>query len=134
MPADAYDFRPAGGAFDGVRTFGEQVKHAATLIYLTAALVLQERSPWRPGTNDNGPDSIQGKDEIVGYLQQSMAYARKAMASLTDANYLDPLQTYFGPQSRAEIAAGIVYHSYNHYGQMVVYVRMKGVVPPAGPG
>lgn len=131
MPAAAYEFRPSRDACDGVRSFGEQVKHTATLIYLTAAIVLEEQSPWRPGTNDNGPDSVQGKDDIVTYLKQSMAYARIALASLTEANHLDPLQTYFGPQSRAEIAAGIVYHSYNHYGQMVVYARMNGVVPPA---
>ena len=62
-----------------------------------------------------------------------MAFARKAMASLTEANQLDPLKTYFGSQSRVEVAAGVTYHSYNHYGQMVVYARMNGVVPPASP-
>ena len=41
------------------------------------------------------------------------------------------LRTYFGSQPRIEVAAGIAYHSYNHYGQMVVYARMNGVVPPA---
>jgi len=55
MPADAYDFRPTNGACAGVRTFGEQVKHAATMIYMTAAIVLEEKSPYGPGTNDNGP-------------------------------------------------------------------------------
>jgi hypothetical protein len=38
---------------------------------------------------------------------------------------------YFGSQTRVEVAAGVTYHSYNHYGQMVVYARMNGVVPPA---
>jgi hypothetical protein len=131
MPADKYDFRPASGAFIGVRTFGEQVKHAATMIYMTAAIVLEEKSPYGPGKNDNGPDSIQGKEQIVEYLESSLAYARKAMASLTEENQLDPLTTYFGSQPRVEVAAGIAYHSYNHYGQMVVYARMNGVVPPS---
>ena len=54
------DFRPTNGEFAGVRTFGEQVKHAATMIYMTAAIVLEEKSPYGPGTNDNGPDSVQG--------------------------------------------------------------------------
>ena len=62
MPADAYDFRPTNGAFEGVRTFGEQVKHAATMIFMTAALVLQEKSPYGPGPNDNGPSDVQGKE------------------------------------------------------------------------
>jgi hypothetical protein len=131
MPGEAYAFRPAEGAFDGVRSFAEQVKHTATLIYVTASIVLEEQSPWRPGTNDNGPDAIQGKDQIIEYLERSIAYARRAMTSLSGSNHLDLLQTYFGPRSRAEIAGGIVYHSYNHYGQMVVYARMQGVVPPA---
>ena len=59
MPADKYDCRPAAGAFDGERTFGEQVRHAATMIYMTAAIVLEERSPYGPGANDNGPDTVQ---------------------------------------------------------------------------
>jgi len=130
MPADAYEFRPAGGESAGVRSFGEQVKHAATLIYLTAAIVLEEKSPYAPGSGDNGPESIQGKDQIVDYLKHSMAYARRAMTTLTEQNHLDPLNTYFGPRPRAEVAAGLVYHSYNHYGQMVVYGRLQGVVPP----
>jgi hypothetical protein len=131
MPSEAYAFRPREGAFADVRTFGEQVKHVATMIYMTAAIVLQERSPYGPGTNDNGPDAVHGKVEIVDYLKASLAYARKAMASLTEANQLDPLKTYFGPQPRVEVAAGVAYHSYNHYGQMVVYARMNGIVPPS---
>jgi hypothetical protein len=131
MPAENYEFRPTDGAFVGVRTFGEQVKHAATMIYMTAAIVLQEKSPYGPGRNDNGPDSIQGKEQIVEYLRGSLAYARKAMASLTEKNQLDLVKTYFGPQPRVAVAAGVAYHSYNHYGQLVVYARMNGVVPPA---
>jgi hypothetical protein len=131
MPPETYGFRPSTGAFADVRTFGEQVKHVATMIYMTAAIVLQERSPYGPGTNDNGPDAVQGKAQIVDYLKVSLAYARKAMASLTEANQLDPLKTYFGSQPRVEVAAGVAYHSYNHYGQMVVYARMNGIVPPS---
>ncbi len=131
MPADRYNFKPSQGAFADVRTFGEQVKHVATMIYMTAALVLQEKSPYGPGPGDNGPSAIQGKTQIVEYLKASMTYARKAMSSLTVANHLDPLKTFFGSQPRIEVASGILYHSYNHYGQMVVYARMNNVVPPS---
>lgn len=131
MPADKYGFRPTAGEFTGVRTFGEQVKHVATMIYMTSAIVMEEKSPYGPGTNDNGPDDITGKDAIVAYLKASIAYARKAMASLNEQNALDPLKTYFGSQPRAEVASGVAYHSYDHYGQMVVYARMNGIVPPA---
>jgi hypothetical protein len=131
MPADKYDFRPTAGAFSDVRTFGEQVKHTATMIYMTAAIVLEETSPYGPGRNDNGPQDIQGKAAIVDYLKASIAYARRAVGSLSEDNQLDPLRTYFGSQPRVEVAAGMTYHSYNHYGQMVVYARMNGVVPPS---
>ena len=131
MPAEKYDFKPTAGEFAGVRTFGEQVKHVATMIYMTSAIVLEEKSPYGPGTNDNGPDDVKGKDAIVAYLKASIAYARKAMGSLTEQNALDPLKTYFGSQPRAEVASGLTYHSYDHYGQMVVYARMNGIVPPA---
>ena len=61
----------------------------------------------------------------------SSAAIESRSRSLTEANQLDPLKTYFGSPSRVEVAAGVTYHSYNHYGQMVVYARMNGVVPPA---
>lgn len=131
VPADRYEFRPTVGAFTDVRTFSEQVKHAATMIFMTAAIVLQEKSPYGPGANDNGPATVQGKPQVLEYLNASIAYARKAMSSLTVQNHLDPLKTYFGSQPRIEVASGIIYHSYNHYGQMVVYARMNGMVPPS---
>src|SRR5262245_7447361 len=131
MPADKYDFRPAGPAFAGVRTFGEQVKHIATMIYMTAAIVLEEKSPYGPGANDNGPEEVQGKEQILQYFKASLAYARKAMSSLDEKNQLDPIKTYFGPMPRVAVAAGVAFHSYDHYGQMVVYARMNGIVPPA---
>jgi hypothetical protein len=127
VPTERYGFRPT----DDVRTFGEQVKHAATMIYMTAAIVLEEPSPYGPGTNDNGPDLIQTKENIVDYLKASLEYARRAMKSLSEKNHLDPLKTYFGTQLRIEVAAGVMYHSYNHYGQMVVYARLNRIVPPA---
>lgn len=131
MPADRYDFAPRGDGFVGVRTFGDQVKHLATMIYMTSALVLEERSPYGPGTHNNGPDEVRSKAEIVAFLKGSIAYARRAMASLTTANHLDPVPSAFGAMPRAAVAAGIAYHSFNHYGQMVVYARMNGIVPPA---
>ena len=131
MPADQYGFHPSNGAFTNVRTFGEQVRHVATMIYMTAAIVLEERSPYGPGVNDNGPDDIRTKDQIVDYLKASLTYARRAMSSLTEKNHLDPIKTYFGSQLRIEIADGVIYHTFDHYGQMVVYARMNGIVPPA---
>ena len=131
MPADQYGFVPTPAAFSGARSFGDQVKHIATLIYLTAALATEQRSPYGPGPHDNGPDDIRSKDEILAFLNDSIAYARKAIASLRDDEWMEQVPSTFGPMPRAAIAAGIAYHSFNHYGQMVVYARLNGIVPPA---
>src|SRR4051812_18763210 len=79
MPADTYDFRPRDGEFADVRTFGEQVRHVATMLYMTAAIVRQEKSPYGPGVGDNGTATVHGKDEIVAYLKNAIAYARAAI-------------------------------------------------------
>ena len=131
MPADRYGFVPTLGTFSGARSFGEQAKHVATLIYLTAALVTEQRSPYGPGPHDNGPDDIRSKAEVIQFLKASLVYARSAMASLTAANHLESVPSAFGPMPRSAIAAGVAYHSFNHYGQMVVYARLNGIVPPA---
>ena len=131
MPAAKYEYCPTDGTFAGVRTFGEQVRHLATMIYMTSALVMEERSPYGPGTHNNGPGDIRSKEQIVRFLAESIAYARRAMASLTEANHMDPVPSAFGSMPRSAVAAGVAYHSFNHYGQMIVYARMNGIVPPA---
>ena len=132
MPADKYEFRPAGGIVRGradVRRAG-QARGDHDLHdrrdCARGAIALRAR---RPATTGRTPS--QGKTQIVDYLKASIAYARKAMASLNEKNQLDPLRTYFGSQPRVAVAAGIAFHSYDHYGQMVVYARMNGVTPPS---
>ncbi len=131
MPADRYDFVPPGDGFRDARTFGEQVRHTATMIYMTAALVRQERSPYGPGVHNNGPDGIETKDESLSFLKEAFAYARRAVAELSEANAFDPIGSAFGTMPKSAVAAGIAFHSFNHYGQMVVYARLSGVRPPA---
>ena len=76
MPADKYDFAPSGGEFKGVRTFAQQVKHVAAVIYLVAAAAQQEKPPVELG-GENGPDSIAGKEQIMTFLKGSFAYAHR---------------------------------------------------------
>jgi hypothetical protein len=133
MPADKFDFAPTNGTFDGVRTFALQARHDATMIWRISASVLGEKPPIDTGAGDNGPDTLKTKDQIVTYFQGSLAYAHKAMQSLTKENMLDPVPSAFGPgmTTRLAMAAFLGLHSYDHYGQMVVYARMNGTVPPA---
>ena len=133
MPADKYDFAPTNGTFTGIRTFGLQVRHIATYFYLISASILQEKPPVDTGATDNGPDSLKTKDQIIEYFKGAIAYAHKAVATLTQKNELDSVPSPFGRGTMLRVeAAGILgWHSYDHYGQMVVYARMNGVIPPA---
>ena len=133
MPEAKYGFRPTNGEFAKVRTFAAQAKHIAAVNYMVAGAVLGEKPPVDLGKGEDGPDDMTGKDAIVKFLKDSFAYAHKAMQSLTDKNQLDMIQGPFGTQksARAGLANIAVWHPFDHYGQMVVYSRMNGVVPPA---
>jgi hypothetical protein len=133
MPADKYDFAPTAGEFKGVRTFSQQMTHIATVIYEVSAFSMGEKSPVENGTNENGAASIQGKDAVVKYLKDSFAYAHKAAGALTTANMLDQMQSPFGAgkMARVDLVSIITWHSFDHYGQAVVYARMNKIVPPA---
>lgn len=133
MPADKYNFAPTGGKFDGVRTFALQVKHVASVMYMAAAAAKQEKPPVDLGSGENGPDTVTTKEQIVAYLKDAFAYAHKVMGTLTEQNQLDMVKSPFGGPdvARVGIASATVWHSFDHYGQMVVYARMNGIVPPA---
>jgi uncharacterized damage-inducible protein DinB len=131
MPEDKYSFAPTSGEFKGVRTFAQQVKHVAAVNYIFAANILQEKPP--VDTNEEkGPDSLKSKAEIMAFLKDSFAYLHKALASITAANQLDQV-TLFGDMKTARIGLGAFAcaHPFDHYGQMVEYLRMNGIVPPA---
>ncbi|MEP6960997.1 MAG: DinB family protein [Acidobacteriota bacterium] len=129
MPAERYNFAPAtgtppNGTFDGVRTFALQVRHIATVMYQISSSVLGgEKPPVDIGSTDNGPDSLQTKDQIIAYFQGAIAFAHKAMRSITPENAMQ----------RATQAAFMGLHSYDHYGQMVVYARLNGIIPGGSP-
>jgi hypothetical protein len=133
MPAAKYDFAPTNGEFKGVRTFGQQVSHVAAVIYAVSASVLGEKNPADMGTSENGPASLKTKDDIVKYLKDAFAYGHKAMGTLTSANLTDMVKSAFGNNQvpRVSMASVAVWHSFDHYGQMVVYGRMNGIIPPA---
>lgn len=133
MPADKYDFVPTGGEFKGVRTFGQQVSHAAAVVYAVAAAVLVEKNPTEMGKDENGPATLKTKEDIVKYLKDAIAYGHKAMATLTESNLLEPVPSAFGSRKvpRMSMASVAIWHSFDHYGQMVVYARMNGIIPPA---
>jgi uncharacterized damage-inducible protein DinB len=132
MPEDKYGFAPTDGEFKGVRTFGEQIKHVAAVNYELAAALLQEKPPVDIG-EESGPASIKTKPEILKYLNDSFAYVHKAVATVNENNLVESVRSPFGEGmlTRLSLATAVVSHGFDHYGQMVVYLRMNGIVPPA---
>jgi DinB superfamily len=134
MPADKYGFAPTGGEFKGVRTFGQQVKHLAATNYILAAAALDEAPPADAG-DEPGPEAVQTKAEILDFLNGSFAHLAKAIDAIGDKNMtvksspILPLPTAVATRSALTVEALI--HAFDHYGQMVEYLRMNGFVPPA---
>lgn len=136
MPADKYEFAPTSpGTFTGVRTYSLQVRHIATYIYRIAASISGEKAPVDIGPTDNGPDALKTKDQIIDYFKGSLAFAHKAMNNLNEKNMFDQVPSPFGrgTMQRVAAAAFLAQHSFDHYGQMVVYARMNNVVPGNAP-
>jgi len=132
MPEDKYSFAPTNGEFKGVRTFAQQVKHVAAVNYLVAAAILEEKPPVELG-GENGPDSMKTKADIVKFLKDSFTYVHKAAGSINEGNLLGPIKSPFGEgmTTRLGMATLVVGHCFDHYGQMVEYLRMNSIVPPA---
>lgn len=136
MPEEKFDFTPEtlrlpGSRYDGVRTFALQVRHVAASNYAIWSPVTGETIPddYRGG---NGPANLKTKAEILRFLKDSFALGHRAAATLTAENLLQPVAA--GRPSRLHLATFGVEHAYDHYGQMVEYLRMNGIVPPASRG
>ena len=132
MPDDKYSFAPTQGDFKGVRDFAGEVKHMAVANYALGAAILGEKAPVDLG-GPNGPPAIKSKADIMKFLNDSFAYAHKAINSITEANILEPVKAPFGPgmTTRLALATSLISHPYDHYGQMVEYLRMNSIIPPA---
>lgn len=134
MPEDKFDWAPSQGEFKGVKTFAQQVKHVSAVNFAMGAMILGERPPAEVGDMEMGPDSLKTKADIVKYMKDSFAYARKAIQSITAQNGSRPIKNPFGqgPDFTAiGMATLLAFHGMDHYGQMVEYLRMNGIVPPA---
>jgi len=138
MPDDKYSFAPTNGDFKGVRTFAQEVKHVATVNFAFYSAILGQAPPPGVSANEqmNGPDDIQTKEQIVKYLKDSFALGHKAFATITARNAVTLLPKPPIPflNTRLALASFGCTHAFDHYGQMVEYLRMNGVVPPASKG
>jgi len=138
MPEDKYSFAPTTGEYKGVRTFAQQLKHVAAANFAFYSAILGQAPP--AGATlvgvTNGPDDIQGKEQILKYLKDSFALGHKAIATLTAANAVTPITKPPIPlmNTRLAMASFSCSHAWDHYGQVAEYLRMNGIVPPASKG
>jgi hypothetical protein len=136
MPEEKYGFSPEGLAipgsdYKGVRTFGQQVRHVAASNYAIWWALTGEEIP-SDFKGGNGPDTLKTKADVLKFLKDSYALGHRAAATLTAQNATEVPPK--GRSPRLQSATFGVAHAYDHYGQMVEYLRMNGIVPPASRG
>jgi uncharacterized damage-inducible protein DinB len=139
MPESKFDFSPeklnlSGSDYKGVRTFGEQLKHVAASNYLIWSPITGDKAP--DNVNEGkGPETMKAKTDIIKYLKDSFAFGHKAVATLNDSNLVQPIaRNNKPPTTRLFLATFAPAHAFDHYGQIVEYLRMNGIVPPASRG
>ena len=121
-----YAFKPV----DSVRTFGAILAHVAGANYTFCAAAKGEKSPHAEGDFEK---SATTKAQITKALNDSLAYCDAAFAAATDATLGQMVDPPFGTQkiTRAEALIGNIGHCNEHYGNLVTYFRIKGIVPPS---
>jgi uncharacterized damage-inducible protein DinB len=139
MPEELYTFRPAEGKFKNekpefgpaeMRTFAEQVKHVACANFAFASELDSQKPP--EACDKGGPDPAKTKRELLIYLRNSFVAIGKSFTAITAKNQFDPIEgPYAGPNTRMGLAVVVIWHNADHYGQMIVYLRLNGIVPPA---
>ncbi|MEO6723229.1 MAG: DinB family protein [Ferruginibacter sp.] len=134
MPESKYDFTPAGlniknSDFKDVRTFAGQIMHLATDNILIWSAITGDSV--RSDIEDvNGPKSIKAKKDVIEYLKSSFAVGRRAIANLTTQNAMELVEFRWRKLSRLDLAFYALTHANEHYGQMALYLRFCGIVPP----
>ena len=121
MPADKYGFKPT----PDVSSFGDQLVHVAGIV--------QRFIDSAKGTKTDAPHhAAMTKPEIIALLKKTFQAAQDTITPLTDAQLLEPVKFPFGDRTvtRATFWQGPMYQIRNHYGQLVVYLRLNGIVPP----
>ena len=129
MPEEKWSFKPTQGAFTGARTFAEQVKHVACGNEAWAKKLRGEKTPER--CDLGGPNPAKTKAEILAYLKETFAMMDREIEATTTENLLSAVKGPYAGGNRFEVLTSALWHASDHYGQLVEYARMNGVVPPA---
>jgi uncharacterized damage-inducible protein DinB len=124
FPEDKYDFKPTPAQ----RSFAEQLLHAAGSNYYFTNPVMGQKPP---AAEDPKRDQYKSKADIVAFVKKSFADGAAAIQSKGEKGMTTEVVYFPQQKSRVlDIAYGIIEHSGEHYGQLVVYYRLAGLVPP----
>lgn len=121
MKAEDYAFAPT----TGVRTFGQLVGHVADAQYAFCSAAAGEKKA-SPGAEK----TKKTKDELVAAIKEAMSYCDQVYSATTDQNAAEVVKFFGSERTRLTVLSMNSTHNYEHYGNMVTYMRMKGVVPP----
>ncbi len=139
MPEEKWSYRPASGLFKNekpefgpseVRTFADQVKHVACANFAFAAELDGTKPP--EACDKGGPSPAKTRVELLTYLRDSFVALKKSLAAITAKNMVDPIEgPYAAPNTRLGLGVVSAWHVADHYGQVIIYLRENGIVPPA---
>jgi uncharacterized damage-inducible protein DinB len=130
MPESKYNFVPTVGNFEGARSFAEQVKHVACANFAFFNEIEGKTPP--DHCEKGGTAPAKTKAELLKYLKDSFDYGNKVLQTINEKNALDRAEgPYAGPNTKLGLAVAAVWHIADHYGQIVEYLRMCGIVPPS---
>ena len=122
MPEENFSFKPT----PEVRSYGQILGHIADAQYLFCSAVIGEKNP-APGIEK----SKTSKADLVAALNEAFAYCDKAYNGLTDAKASETVKFFGQDRSKLGVLSFNTSHNYEHYGNLVTYLRIKGVVPPS---
>jgi uncharacterized damage-inducible protein DinB len=137
VPQDKFDFSPATANVAGdfktpnpVRTMSQQFKHIGDALESYGSIIMGQKPP--SSDDENGPKNIKTKQEVIDYLKAAFAKAHSAIDTISAQNATEEITAPGGSRklTRLQLAVGMVGHSNNHYGQIIEYLRMNGMVPP----
>lgn len=125
MPADKFTYRPPGGG----RSFVDQVNHTSGVAAVLLAWVAETAQP------EGGNDTFMARTtraQALEALKATIAAVDAALKGMTDERLRQQVDTtFFGRTSKQDVLANLIGHTNRQYGQIVVYLRLNGITPPA---
>jgi uncharacterized damage-inducible protein DinB len=122
VPEDLYSFR----ATPEVRSMAELFGHVADAMFAMCSTAAGTKPP-RTGIEK----VVTGKTQLVAALKEGVTYCNSVYDTMTDQKGLETVPFYFGPTPRVSVLYFVVTHTYEHYGNLVTYMRLKNIVPPS---